>query len=151
MSEEIDSLKLQNENLSADLTQIKEAALSAIMDKDSTITELTAKLEEYNDNEGMNQLRTIILEMEEKERENEERNEATRIETMSLLEEKEGEISELQERLSQIDHKHEERVTRLEQDILEYEKHIEEITALKDHEENYEEKYYHTEEKLRKT
>ena len=31
------------------------------------------------------------------------------------------------------------------------EKHLEEVTALKDHEENLEEKYYHTEEKLRKT
>ena len=29
-------------------------------------------------------------------------------------------------------------MSRLEQEIIDYEKHIEEITALKDHEENYE-------------
>ena len=46
--------------------------------------------------------------------------------------------------------KNEERIMRLEQEIVEYEKHIEEITAQRDHEQNFEEKYYHTEEKLRK-
>lgn len=70
---------------------------------------------------------------------------------MALLEEKEGEVNELHERLTHIKDKNDERVARLEQEIIEYEKHIEEITALKDHEENFEEKYYHTEEKLRKT
>jgi len=39
----------------------------------------------------------------------------------------------------------------LQQDIADYEKHIEDITAERDHEENFEEKYYHTEEKLRRT
>lgn len=38
----------------------------------------------------------------------------------------------------------------MEQEIIDLERHLEEVTALKDHEENLEEKYYHTEEKLRK-
>lgn len=38
----------------------------------------------------------------------------------------------------------------MEQEIMDLEHHLEEVTALKDHEENLEEKYYHTEEKLRK-
>ena len=40
--------------------------MSAIMDKDSIISELTAKTEEYKDNDGVNQLRSLIMEMEEK-------------------------------------------------------------------------------------
>lgn len=88
LAEQVESLREENQNLSSDLAQIKEAALSAIMDKDSTINELTAKLDEFNDNEGMNQLRTLIMEMEEKEREMEERNEAHKHEAMAILEEK---------------------------------------------------------------
>jgi len=61
-----------------------------------------------------------------------------------LIEEKDGEIGELQERISLLKEKHEERASRLEQEILDLERHLEEVTALKDHEENLEEKYYHT-------
>jgi hypothetical protein len=39
----------------------------------------------------------------------------------------------------------------LEQHIVDYERHIEEMAAEKDHEDNLEEKYYLAEEKLRKT
>jgi len=49
--------------LSDDLSQIKEAALSAIMDKDTTISDLSIKLEEFQDNEGMNNIRADILEL----------------------------------------------------------------------------------------
>ena len=61
-----------------------------------------------------------------------------------MIEEKDGEIGELQERISLLKEKHEERASRLEQEILDLERHLEEVTALKDHEENLEEKYYHT-------
>jgi len=38
-------LRRENAALNSDLNQIKEAALSAIMDKDATITELNEKLD----------------------------------------------------------------------------------------------------------
>lgn len=62
----------------------------------------------------------------------------------SLIEEKDGEINELQEKISLLKDKHEERTSRLEQEIIDLEHHLEEVTALKDHEENLEEKYYHS-------
>ena len=47
MLEEADVLKRNVSQLEIDLQQMKEAALNAIVDKDFTITELTDKLEEY--------------------------------------------------------------------------------------------------------
>lgn len=40
----MEQLQKENITLNSDLSQIKEAALSAIMDKDATIAELTEKL-----------------------------------------------------------------------------------------------------------
>lgn len=48
--EEMEELRKENAALNSDLNQIKEAALSAIMDKDATINELTEKLEESQHN-----------------------------------------------------------------------------------------------------
>lgn len=48
--EEMEELRKENASLNSDLNQIKEAALSAIMDKDATINELTEKLEESQHN-----------------------------------------------------------------------------------------------------
>lgn len=56
----------------------------------------------------------------------------------------------MQEKLSVLKEKHDERVTRFEQEVADYEKHIEQMNAERDHEANFEEKYYYTEEKLRK-
>lgn len=42
--EEMEELRRENAFLNSDLNQIKEAALSAIMDKDATITELNERL-----------------------------------------------------------------------------------------------------------
>ena len=47
MLEETEELKAINSRLASDLDQIKEAALNAIIDKDTTISELSEKLEEY--------------------------------------------------------------------------------------------------------
>ena len=97
--EEMEELRKENANLNFDLSQIKEAALSAIMDKDATITELTEKLEELQNNEGANDLKSAILDLEDKYRELEDRAENTKNELTSLVEEKDGEINELQEKL----------------------------------------------------
>lgn len=71
--EEMEELRKENAALNFDLSQIKEAALSAIMDKDATITELTEKLEELQNNEGANDLKSVILDLEDKYRELEDR------------------------------------------------------------------------------
>lgn len=67
------------------------------------------------------------------------------------MKDKEEEIEELQEKIGLLKEKNDERVSRLEQDIADYEKHIEEMAAEKDHEDNLQEKYYLIEERLRKT
>jgi len=52
------------------------------------------------------------------------------------MKDKEEEIEELQEKIGLLKEKNDERVSRLEQDIADYEKHIEEMAAEKDHEDN---------------
>jgi chromosome segregation ATPase len=111
-------LRRENASLNSDLNQIKEAALSAIMDKDATITELTERLDEFQHNESANELKSAILELEDKYRELEDRSEVSKNELTALIEEKDVEINELQERIAQLKDKHEERSSRLEQEIL---------------------------------
>jgi hypothetical protein len=89
----MEELRQENAALNSDLNQIKEAALSAIMDKDATIAELTEKLEEYQNNEGVNELKAVILELEDKYRELEDRSETQKGEFAILVEEKDAEIS----------------------------------------------------------
>jgi len=55
------------------------------------------------------------------------------LEYEALIKDKEEEIEELQEKITQLKDKHDDRVTRLEQDIIDYERHIEEMAANKDH------------------
>ena len=132
--EEMEELRRENATLNSDLNQIKEAALSAIMDKDATINELTEKLEDSQHNESVNELKSAIIDLEEKYRELEDRSETSKNELASLIEEKDGEINELQEKVVILKEKNEERTSRLEQEIMDLEHHLEEVTALKDHE-----------------
>lgn len=80
----------------------------------------------------------------------EERGELVKNELENTIEGKDEEIGELQEKLVSLKEKQDERIVRLEEDIADYEKHIEKINEEKYHEENLEEKYYLLEEKLRK-
>ena len=132
--EEMEELRRENATLNSDLNQIKEAALSAIMDKDATINELTEKLEDSQHNESVNELKSAIIDLEEKYRELEDRSETSKNELAALIEEKDGEINELQEKVVILKEKNEERTSRLEQEIMDLEHHLEEVTALKDHE-----------------
>ena len=66
-------MRKTNFKLSSDLDQIKEAALNAIIDKDTAINELTEQLEEYRDSENINNLKNAIIEMQEKYGEQEEK------------------------------------------------------------------------------
>lgn len=52
--------------LTGDLDQIKEAALNAIVDKDTTIGELSEQLEEYRNSDNINNLKSVIIEQQEK-------------------------------------------------------------------------------------
>ena len=89
--------------------------------------------------------------MHDKYQDLEEKLQANRLEYISLMEGKEDQINELHDKISTLKEKNDKKVARLELEIINYEKHIEEITAERDHDQNYEEKYYHTEERLRKT
>lgn len=86
----------------------------------------------------MNELKSAIIDLEEKYRELEDRSETSKNELAALIEEKDGEINELQDKIALLKEKHEERTSRLEQEIMDLEHHLEEVTALKDHEENLE-------------
>lgn len=152
--EESDELKQINDQLSNELLQIKEAALNAIVEKDTTIGELKERLEEFQNSESLsnvNNLKAVIAEMQDKYSELEERLESNQAEYLKEIEVKEEEVNELNERIVFLKEKNDEKIVRLTEDIANYEKHIEEITAERDHDENYEEKYYHVEERLRKT
>lgn len=67
--EEADVLKRNVSQLEIDLQQMKEAALNAIVDKDFTITELTDKLEEYQNSQSLNNLKAAIAELQDKNNE----------------------------------------------------------------------------------
>lgn len=81
--EEVDELKQSNDQLSYDLNQIKEAALNAIVDKDTTIGELTERLEEFQNSESVsniNNLKAAIAEINDKYAELEDKLESNRME-----------------------------------------------------------------------
>lgn len=61
--EEIEEYKRINANLENDLNQIKEVAYSTIMDKDTTISELQERLDEYQDTDGISNLKAVIVEL----------------------------------------------------------------------------------------
>lgn len=77
-------LRRENAALNSDLNQIKEAALSAIMDKDATITELNEKLDQLQHNESVNQLKSAIIDLQEKYRQLENQSESTKNEFAAL-------------------------------------------------------------------
>jgi cell division protein FtsX len=91
--EEIEEYKRINANLESDLNQIKEVAYTTIMDKDTTISELQERLDEYQDTDGISNLKAVIVELEEKYRFLEERNEESRLQSISAIEEKDEEIN----------------------------------------------------------
>ena len=93
----------------------------------------------------------MAIELQEKYQELEDKLETNRTEYIGIIEGKDEEINEVQEKIAMLKDKNEDRILKLEQEIIDYEKVIEEVTAERDHDQNFEEKYYHTEEKLRKT